>query len=547
MRLISFVILFLAITLTSLTAQTPNRQSEGVVSYVSSQNVYVKFESTEQMKTGDTLFVSTPSGMVPAIKITQLSSISCVGVAIGGKSFAVGNKMQYRVRPVPASLPVVEKKVVPPSVSKAPASVNEQAIQATVARPKETHKPAFDGRISLSSYSNISDYGSNQRYRYNLSLNTQNLNGSRFSGESYITFTHKSNEWKAIGQNIFQALKIYTLAVKYDIDKTSGLWFGRRINVNMANVGAVDGFQYEKKAGNFTFGAVAGSRPDYFDYGFNPDLLQYGAFVGHSVSKENGTMQSSVAFFNQTNKGHTDRRFGYVQHSNSLAKNLDFFGSAEFDLYTLKNVAPTGTAADMQPASTFELTSTYLSLRYRPWRKLSLSLSYDARKNIYYYETFRNTIDSILDKEMRQGARFQFHYRPLKYISWGGNAGYRYQKSDASPSMNASSYINYAQLPIIHTSATIDATWLKSAYLNGMVYGVSLSQELVPGKISSDVECRLVDYQFTNSPSTLRQWIGEVGVTWRIAKKLSLSSDFELTLEKENTYGRVYLNLTQRF
>jgi len=545
MKPLQIALLFLLLSVSNILAQDKKILTEGEVSYLSSQNIYVKFETTANMKVGDTLFVAGATGWVPAMVITQLSSISCVGVPVGKKPLVVKSRLTHIVKPAAKS--ALEPVVADDVNRSAPAAVTDEFVESFSKPKAKKSKPAFDGRVSLSSYSNISDYGSNQRYRYNLSLNTQNLNGSRFSGESYITFTHKSNEWKEIGKNVFQALKIYTLAVKYDIDKSSGLWLGRRINVNMANVGAVDGLQYEKKAGNFTFGAVAGSRPDYFDYGFNPNLLQYGAYVGHSVSKENGTMQSSVAFFNQTNKGHTDRRFGYVQHSNSLAKNLDFFGSAEFDLYTLKNVAPTGTAADMQPASTFELTSTYLSLRYRPWRKLSLSLSYDARKNIYYYETFRNTIDSILDKEMRQGARFQFNYRPLKYISWGGNAGYRYQKSDASPSMNASSYINYAQLPIIHTSATIDATWLKSAYLNGMVYGISLSQDAIPGVLSTDVECRLVDYQYTNSPSTLRQWIGEVGLTWRIAKKLSLSSDFELTFEKENTYGRVYLNLTQRF
>ena len=221
-----------------------------------------------------------------------------------------------------------------------------------------------------------------------------------------------------------------------------------------------------------------------------------------------------------------------------LNKNLNLFCSFEIDLYTLKN---------LKPVNTFDLTSTYVSLGYRPWRKLSLLLSYDARKNIYYYETFKNSIDSILDKEMRQGLRFQFSYRPLKYVSWGGNAGYRFQKSDPKPSMNASSYINYSQMPFIHVSTTINATKLKTAYLDGMMYGLQFSKDLIPGKLSAELEGRYVDYQFLNSPSTLQQKIGEVGLYWQIANKIALSADFEETFEKGNNYSRIFLNLTKRF
>jgi len=534
MRYFSTILLLLFLIL-NLSAQTAKDLSTGVVSYVSSQHVYVKFDNTEQIRLGDTLFLNQGVNLIPVLKVQQISSISCVGTPISDKPISISTILVYKPHTI------ILRKDVPETVEAKvakPVSVYDQAVKNSAKKMKRDSKSKVDGRISLSSYSNLSNSSTNQRFRYNVSLNAQNIKDSKFSGESYISFSHKSNDWNQIGKNVFSALKIYTLAVKYDLDSTSNIWLGRRINVNMANVGAVDGLQYEKYSRNMTYGVVAGSRPDYSDYGFNPNLLQYGAFIGHRLEKENGSMQSSIAFFNQMNNFITDRRFAYLQHNNSFAKNLNLFCSFEIDFYALKN---------LQPVNTIDLTSSYVSLNYKPFRKLSLHLSYDARKNIYYYETFKTTIDSVLDKELRQGLRFQFNYRPFKFLNWGGFTGYRFQKSDPKPSIHASSYININDMPLIHASTTFTATMLKAAYMDGMIYGVQFSRDLIPGKLSTDLEGRLVNGKYTNSSSTLNQMIGEVGLSWRITKKLYMSADYEATFEKDNNAGRVFVNLTKRF
>ena len=264
----------------------------------------------------------------------------------------------------------------------------------------------------------------------------------------------------------YKDLRIYNLSLKYDFDKTSSIVLGRKININTANIGAVDGLQFEKNFKSFSMGALVGTRPNDSPYGFDSKLLQYGAFVGHHIENRYGYAQSSVGFFNQTNNFITDRRYLYIQHANSLLKNLDFFGSTEIDLYSVENNTP---------VTDFSLTSLYLSLNYRPVNNLTLSLSYDARKNVYYYETFKNRIDSTLEKETRQGLRFRFNYRPFKYFSWGGNAGYRLQTPTSDESMNAISYLTYSKLPFINAWITLTGTALKTAGFSGFVYGGSLS------------------------------------------------------------------------
>jgi len=298
----------------------------------------------------------------------------------------------------------------------------------------------------------------------------------------------------------------------------------------MANIGAVDGIQFEKRFKNFSIGALAGTRPNDSTYGFDTNLFQYGAFLSHKVQNLTGIMQTSLAYFNQTNNMLTDRRYLYFQHNNSLLTNVDLFVSAEVDLYKLSNNIPT---------NNFDLTSTYISLSYRPVTNLSLSVSYDVRKNIYFYETYKNKIDSTLEKEMRQGLRFRFNYRPFKYFNWGGSAGYRVQSSTSKESMNAISYITYSRIPFIDVSTTITGTALKTANYSGLIYGISMSKEIMDGKLSADIEYRRAEI--------FAQDIAEISLSWRLSKKLMLSADYEETFEKVGNSGRVFINITQRF
>ncbi len=99
----------------------------------------------------------------------------------------------------------------------------------------------------------------------------------------------------------------------------------------------MDGLQAEKTFNKITLGVVAGTRPDYTDYGFNKNLLQYGGYLAFDTKKDDIFTQSSLAFMEQMNNMKTDRRFLYFQHSSSLLKNLYFFGTFEVDLYKVQN------------------------------------------------------------------------------------------------------------------------------------------------------------------------------------------------------------------
>jgi len=339
--------------------------------------------------------------------------------------------------------------------------------------------------------------------------------------------------------NFQDALKVYSLAVKYDLDKKSSITVGRKINQRISSMGAIDGIQAEKGFGNMLIGAIAGSRPDFLDYGLNLNLLQFGVYFGHTSTKDNKVQQTTVAFIEQRNLSKTDRRFLYFQHSNAFAKDLNVFVTLEADLY--QNIHET-------VSNTLSLTNLYLSLRYKLSKNISISASYDNRKNIIFYESYKSYIDQLIDDETRQGLRFNFNYRPFKTITWGVNASWRFQKDNANSSKNLNTYLNFSRIPWINASASVTANLLQTNYLDSKIYGVRITKEIIPGKLTSDVYFRMVDYQYNSYEYTIQQQIAGVDVSLNLTRKLAFHVYYEGTFDKKtDTLHRINTKIIQRF
>jgi hypothetical protein len=545
MKLILPIILFVFLGL-NLKGQTANEPEEGAISYITSQNVYVKFKSTENMAVGDTLFINQGGTNVPALIVNNLSSISAVCTPISSVQFKIDDKINARQKPKAAEVMAIP--VQTGKEEKPPKQVDVKQIEektgptaAETTAQEQLHQD-INGRIAVSSYLNFSNTpgGDSQRMRYTFSLNAKNIANSKLSGETYISFVHKIGEWSEIQKNIFNGLKIYSLALNYEFSRNFRLWAGRKINPRISNMGAIDGLQFEAKIKSITIGILAGTRPDYQDYSVNFNLFQYGAYLSHDLVTRKGSMQSSLAFAEQKNNGKTDRRFVYFQHSNSLVKNLYFFGTVECDLYRYDTV-------NEKPQSTFNLTNFYISLRWRVIKRLSLSASYSARQNIVYYETYKSILDQILDPETLQGYMFQATYNPIKYLSVGARAGYRFRKSDPKPSKNLYAYVTYSRIPVLKISATLSATLLETTYISGKIYSLMMSRDLVSGKLYAGLGYHYVDYHYFSTDSKIPQNMAEFNLNWNIYKKLCLSLNYEGTFEKVNQFNRVYINITQRF
>ncbi len=519
-----------------LKGQTVTVNVTGKVSFLSSQNIYVKFGSTAGISAGDTLFISSGGRLIPVLKVNNLSSVSCVCTAISDIDLPVDHLIVARIKP---ENPKPAEKVTENIIKEIP----QPEIQSDTSKPRTVtreQKQHINGYISVNSYSDFSNTagGNSQRFRYTFSLDAHNIANSKVSLETYISFRHKSGDWAEVKSNLFNALKIYDLALRYDLNKTNRIFLGRKINPRISSIGAIDGLQYERSFKDVTLGVVAGTRPDYTDYGLDLNLFQYGGFLSVNTSSSGAGTESSLAFMQQMNKSRTDRRFLYFQHSNSLIRNIYFMSSFEIDLYKLTND---------QPKSTFDLTGAYISLRYNLSKSFTLTGSYDARKNVIFYETYKTFTDRILENEIRQGYRVSANWRLAKNMMFGLQSGYRFLKSDHHPAKNIYGYYTYSRIPGLNMSATLSVTFMESAYMNGKIAGLNLFRDFSGGKLQTGIGYHYVDYRLPENKLDIIQHTGEVNFYWQVAEKMNLSVNFEVTSEQKNTYNRVYLQIRKRF
>ena len=545
MRYITFIF-FLLIINSNVNSQSLNQSLTGKVSFISPQNIYVRFKTTEGILDGDTLFVLSDSKLMPVMIVNNLSSTSCVCTLFASKTVTISQDIMAKVKGKPIKFEnksiknTGTEKIAPEKIIKEVS--NQSALQDTSKkRPKQADlKQKINGSISVYSYMNFSNTPAKNstQLRYNYTLNASNIGGSKFSIENYITFRHKLGDWSLVKSDIFNALKVYTFAIRYEPDKSTRITLGRTINYKISSIGAMDGLQVEKTFSSFSLGVLAGTRPDYNDYGFNSKLLQYGGYLAFDTKKEDSFSQSSLAFMEQMNNLKTDRRFLYFQHSNSLLKNIYFFSTFEIDLYKVQLFIP---------QNTFDLTSFYLSLRYRITRNLSITGSYDQRKNVLFYETYKSLLDSVYQNERRQSLRLQANYRITQNLTLGLESGYRFLKTDPHPSRNLYGYLSYSQIPGLGVSITLTGTYLESAFMNGKVLGGDISKDFMTGKLQTSLGYRHEDYTLPESQQNILQNIGEMNVYYQITRKLSFSVSYEGTFEKHDKYNRVYLQLRKRF
>lgn len=529
------MIIFLAVNVYS---QTGNENIiAGSVSYISSQNIYVKFKNTGGVETGDTLFLKDNNNFIPAMKIDHKSSTSCAGISITNIKLELNTLLYAFVSIDDAEVEkdTIQSTTIAPIVVTTANPTND-IVTTTSLEPI----PTLSGRVSVQSYSNFTNNQTSydyQRWRYTFQLNAGRIANSGFSYSQYISFAYRADDWNRISSDLSQAIRVYDLAIRYDFNQRTLLWLGRHINNKISNIGSIDGLQFETGVDEWSFGAAVGSRPDFNNMGLNSKLFEYGAYVNRTDLLVNGDMQNTLGYFEQTNDFKTDRRFLYFQHSNSAIQNTRFFLSSEVDLFKKE-------MGENKPD--FSLTSLYTSINIRPSDLFSIMLSYDARKNVIYYETFKTTLDSIIENETRQGFRTRLTFKPVRNLFIGGDYGYRYRRGDLKPSNNYGGYITYSQIPVIETSATVSFNKLSSSYTEGDIWSASLNRPIVYG-FDIMLGYRFTSYKFRSGIDDLTQNSVSINLNTYLLKPVLLNFTYEGIFEDTRTSGRFLANLTYRF
>ena len=151
---IIFILGFVCVWSLSLNAQAPSENAEGVVSFLSSQNTYVKYKSTAGLLIGDTLYTSSNSQLIPALIIKNLSSSSVVCSTIGSVKFNVNDKIIAKRR-----LENKKAEETKPTKNESFTDAIDTNKVTEKVKLKTPFKQNISGGISISSFSNFSKLG----------------------------------------------------------------------------------------------------------------------------------------------------------------------------------------------------------------------------------------------------------------------------------------------------------------------------------------------------------------------------------------------------
>ncbi len=500
----------------------------GKVSFVTSNNVYVKFESTKEINIGDTLrFLNQKK---PCLLVQNKSSKSIVCISLFDCKVKKGDDVYFN------------SVIKDDNFKKAPAMADKPLVKKV--KKKVIYSENIErirGKLSAASYSTFSNSTTDKhKMMYRFSMNASHINNSKLSFESYLNYRQyiQSKETTSIQkENIFN---VYNFALKYDVDSTLSFTVGRKINNKTSSLGAIDGLQAEKFLGKNYVGVIAGFRPDINDYGFNSNLFEYGGYIGRTSNNSNFYSQTTLGVLQQTNNGQIDRKYAYFQHSSTLLKNLNLFSSLEFDLYN---------KVDSIAKNDISLTNLYVSAKYKFSRKFDLMLSYDSRKRIVYYETFQTEIERLLDdNEARQGLRMRMNIKPTKFLFTGFSYSKRFQSSTQNKSDNINGYLTLSKIPRIGGRLSLNFNKNTSNYLESTVISLRHSRDLIRNKLSADFYFRMVDYNYFSNNTTSKQNYYGTNLSLRISKTLRLNVFGELsTSGGQNDNYRINTAIVKRF
>jgi len=525
-------ILFLIGISSNIFAQKKGQPLKGKISFVTSKNIYVKFDNTATIVIGDTLRILENKNACLLVKSKSSSSAVCS--ILLNCEVNKGDEVIYYSK---VAKNIVEEK----KTDKIKDSVKVKEVK----KKESKRKSEIRGRISVSSYSTLSSIRDDRhRVMSRFSLDAKHINNSKFSLESYATYRQNLVPSTSNYTSKTTFFNVYDLALIYDATPTLSLSVGRKINPKISSIGAVDGLQVEKGIGKNYIGVIAGFRPDIFDYGFNSDLFEYGVYFGRKTDNENFYSQTTLGFIEQQNNSEIDRRYTYFQHSSTILKKLTIFSSLELDMYTKVNDTI---------SNDFRLTNLYTSARYRFNRSFDATLSYDSRKRILYYETFQTQIERLLDDDLaRQGIRVRINVRPKQNINTGASYSKRFQSDSDNKSDNIYVYLGVSNLPGIGGRVSVNYNVNSSNYLESNILSLRHSRTFLRNKLNADFYFRYVNYTYLNSNNalsngTLTQSYYGTNLSLNISRGLLFSVSGEFSNSGiENNY-RIYTKLIKRF
>ena len=510
----------------------------GRVSYVSKLHVYVKFASTEGIQSGDTLYLDAELED-PILVVINKSSTTAICDYID-----TSDRKAEKQTPIYARITRRElSKGKSPKVG-VPVDVDSSALARAKSMRRRSLKkrPRYTGRITLSSNSYFSERASSanpgrHRMRSTFTFRGYHMHHLPLYVDVYggTDYTIGQLEPEPFGSDHVRLYRAYARYEGHAFDCS----LGRVMNRQVPAYGVIDGIQLAAKRRHWSLGTVLGFIPDYRSVRIHTDLSLMGLYL--SFNRQDSVYRNvHIGVFEQRYRGRTDRRFLYTQYYGQILPRLNVYAAGEFDLYEIVH---------QQANNTLKLTNVYVNVSYYISRRWNFSLGYDNRRNIIYYEQWRDLPLEEYYNYHRQGYFFRMGFRPLKRLHISATTRWNFEKTLQTPE---SRYINltaaYTRVPLIGARASVSYGLSENRYLNSAFLTARLSRSFFRHRLSLRLLYRRYQNRYLRaewSPS-IRQTYG-MSATLRVVRRVYLTSYYQWNTSGFGRSHRLNLRVSYRY
>lgn len=438
-------------------AQTTERRSiRAAVSYISVNTVYINAGREKGLAVGDTLTVANKGILRGSVAITAVSSNSSAAAILAQQSpIAVGDTA------------FIEKTIA--------LEKEQPKLEAGVASggPKLPSDNAISGRVALQ-YAGAGSFGSRTDFSQPalvVQLDVNRLFGTgmtfRMYGRTYRDLSPQFNLYDPGSSRT--KVRMYEMSLSYDQpDDWVGYDVGRVSSRFVGGMGPFDGAQFYVRNKHWSAGALVGTQPDYRTSGVDINQQKAAAFVNYGWGTDVFHSSNVTLAYGQLRyHGKLDRVFAYLQSAIRFTETMSLYESAEFDLKTIENGVE---------KSTFEPTNAFVSLSYTPVQWLYTSIGYDATRLIYLMQSMSAFPDTLFDKNLRQGFRFNASIRAPLNIVFTGNASYRGREGGSREARTLGGGIRMSDIAHSQVNAGFQYASIRGLYTDGSDYTADLDR-----------------------------------------------------------------------
>ncbi len=368
-------------------------QSEGKITYITSDLIYTEIGSDDYASLGDTLRIIRRGSEIGLLVITNLSQkYSVCQSLVPTDIYQLGDRVTlHKIKP--------PEPVTPDNAIYQKVPEQEQTKVESGGR-KFNHQGSLSLRYSQSGSAGKSIIRTLAAANYRFSI----MQPFKISLMIYGNRDFTDCDW-----NIYQ--------VQVALGNPSDRWYGqvgRVYSPSLSAIGPTDGLLATRRVSSkYSLGILLGVQPSPDDLAFSLETRKLGIYGKQVIRKQHSTLTNTIAMTGQYYAGGIDREFIY--HSlywNRKRTNLSFNQIIDMDRND-----------DLNNHGFLEWTSLQAALRIRVLSFLTINSRISARQQPIYRSIYNDPVDGMFSEELRTGwyNSLQFKLGQLGFLNTSAN------------------------------------------------------------------------------------------------------------------------------